>query len=90
MEMKKNQTFFFGRYPNLTSFFIGHKMSALNWSEVKLNRTCSNLKEFFLFQKVVQYINDFWDLFLNKVYAKITAIIRLSLKNLNRIIVKAF
>ena len=65
-----------------------NECTQLKWSKTKQDMLES--ERIFLFQKVVRYINDFWDLFLNKVYAKITAIIRLSLKNLNRIIVKAF
>ena len=39
-------------------------------SEIKLNGTCANLTVFLFICKVVHYLNDFWNLFLDDVYLK--------------------
>ena len=38
--------------------------------QVKWNKTTGNLPVFFVTNKVVQNLNDFWNLFLYKVYLK--------------------
>ena len=46
------------------------KVSTKKQREVKSHGTCANLTIVFLIYKVVQYVDDFWNLFLDKVYLK--------------------
>ena len=39
-------------------------------SEIKSHGTCASLTIFFLLYEVVYYLNDFWNLFDDKVYVK--------------------
>ena len=39
-------------------------------SEIKSHGTFANLTVFFLIYKVVHYLNDLWNLFIDKVYLK--------------------
>ena len=85
MEMKQYQTFFHGTYSNLTSFFIGYKIlrismtfiisifqfvSTNSWKEMKWKEICANLTVLFFIHNVLLYLNDFWNLFFDKVYFK--------------------
>ena len=46
------------------------KVSTNKWREIELNSTSANLTIFFLIYKVVHYLNEFWNLFLDMVYLK--------------------
>ena len=50
--------------------FQSHCKSERNQSEIKSHRIYANLTVFFLIYKVVLYLNDFRNLFLDKVYLK--------------------
>ena len=54
----------------LALFDLIVKVNAIKKGEIKSHGTCGNLTVFFLFYKVVHYLNDFWNLFLDKVYFK--------------------
>ena len=78
---EKNQALSHGIYPNLTSFFTGHKIikismvfiigifqffSKQEYDKTKSNGIFANLTAFFLIYKVLYFLNDFCNLFLEK------------------------
>ena len=54
----------------LALFSLIVKLNKIKESEIKSHGTCANLKVFFLIYKVAHFSNDFWNLFLDKVYHK--------------------
>ena len=46
------------------------KVSTNKWREIELNSTSANLTIFSLIYKVVHYLNEFWNLFLDMDYLK--------------------
>ena len=54
----------------LATFDFIAKLSTNNYNDIKSNRRCANLTACFLIYKVVRYLNDFWNLFLDKVDLK--------------------
>ena len=71
-------SFFIGRkiLTHFNAFYIWlffkfiAKVSTNKWREIELNSTSANLTIFFLIYKVVHYLNEFWNLFLDMVYLK--------------------
>ena len=86
MKMKQNQTFIHRAYLNLISFLLAPKtlkyfndlhnwhlsISLHKWvqTKIKIKRGMCKSDSIFVIYKMVNYLNDFWDLFLNKVFLK--------------------
>ena len=75
MEMKQNQIFFHGTYSNRTWFFTGHEIlkyfnDFCNWhlNGIKGDMCKSKRSLLFLTYNVADDLNDFWNLFFDKVY----------------------
>ena len=101
MKMKQNQTFIHRAYLNLISFLfaartlkyfktfiIGIFQSSFNkWvqTKIKIKRGMCKSDSIFVIYKMVHYLNDFWDLFLAKVFLKMNDK-QLRRKNLFRLI----
>ena len=54
----------------IASFNFIAKLKTNNYRPIKLNSTCVNLIVFFLIYRVEHYLEDFWNLFLDKFYFK--------------------
>ena len=72
MEIKQNQTIFHGTYSNLTLYLPLSKSSKIfQWLSSKVNKITRDMcksDSIFVIYKIVHYLNDFWNLFLDKVY----------------------
>ena len=81
IEMKQNQTFFYGTYSNLNlasafiiSIFQFHYKSEnkqVKWNEIQRDMCkCDSIFRYLQRGTLLKYLIDFWNLFLDKVYLK--------------------